>query len=298
MSNLKDTLREAQNTVTIAGVLKAINLEVKEKDGKRAIAGTLEIETGENDSQTVRVYVSELTKAGTENKAWAGMKTVMETYKSQADYGDEADVVIITGGKIGVNDYKGRDGQMKESVQINANFINRARNAEELAMREAKASVEMFLTSVTNEVNRDGEDTGRAVVKGLVPVYGGKVIPLTFVVEAGKKADYVTANYERGNTILAHVKLVNSLEIRKVEQEVDFGEPEIKVYKNFKNEMQLTGGKKYEEENPNAYDVELIKKAMTEREAMLEAKMKEEDKPKASTPITSSKPVMDDDFPF
>lgn len=298
MSDLKDVLREAQNTVTIAGVLKTMNLEIKEKDGKRAIAGTLEIETGENDSQTVRVYASEFTKAGAESKAWAGMKTVMETYKSQATHGEEADVVVVTGGKIGVNDYKGRDGQMKESVQISANFINRARNAEELAMREAKATVEMFITSIINEVNREGDETGRAIVRGLVPVYGGKVIPLELVVEAGKKAEYVTSNYERGNTILAHIKLVNTIKLTRVEQEVDFGDPEVKLFKEFVNEMVLTGGKKYEEEDVKAFDVAIIKKAMTEREAMLEAKLKEEDKPKATPSITSKKSVIEDDFPF
>lgn len=292
-------LRQAENKVSIAGVLKTKNLELREKDGKRYIMGELEVETGENATQTVKVFVSELNKDGKESKAWAGMKTVMETFKSQAKDGADADVVIITGGQIGINDYKGRDGQVKSIPQISTMFINRAKNEEEVARREAKATVEMFLTSVVPEVNKDGDETGRAKVTGLVPLYKGGLAPLTLFANTGKPSEYILSNYERGDTIIAHITLVNTTEIKKVEQEVDFGEPEIKVYKNFKNEMILTGGKKYDEENPNAYNVELIKKAMVEREAKLEEIKNREDKPKASTPTApTSKPAADTDFPF
>lgn len=292
-------LRKAENRVNLAGVLKTMNLELREKEGKRFIMGELEIETGENAVQTVKVFVSEFNREGKENKAWAGIKTVMETYKSQATHGADADVVIINGAQLGINDYKGRDGQVKSFPQISANFINRARTEEEINKREAKATVEMFITSVTPEVNREGDETGRAKVAGLVPMFDGSVIPLTLVVEAGKKADYVTANYERGNTIIAYVDLVNRTEIREIEQEVDFGEPEIKVFKNFVNEMVLTGGKKYDEENPNAYKPELIAKAVVEREAKLEEIKNREDKPKASTPSApTAKKAVEDDFPF
>ena len=292
-------LRKAENKVSIAGILKTMKLEAREKDGKRFIMGELEVETGENSVQTVKVFVSELNKDGKESKAWAGMKTAMETYKSQATHGEEADVVIITGGQIGINDYKGKDGQVKSVPQISTMFINRARDAEELAKREAKATVEMFITSVMPEVDKQGDETGRAKVSGLVPLYDGSVFPLNLVVDAGKKSEYVLSNYERGNTIIAYIELVNKAEIKEIEQEVDFGDPEIKVFKSFVNEMVLTGGKKYDEENPNAYSVELIKKAMVEREAKLEEIKNREDKPK--TPVQSaptSKPAVDDDFPF
>lgn len=292
-------LRRAENKVTIAGILKTMNLEKREKDNKRFVMGELEIQTGENAVQTVKVFVSELNKDGKESKAWAGINTAIDTFKSQASHGDEADVVIITGGQIGINDYKGRDGQVKSVPQISTMFINRARNAEEMARREAKASVEMFITSVSPEVNRDGDETGRAKVTGLVPLYDGSVAPLTLVVDAGAKSEYVFNNYERGNTIIAYIELVNKTELKEVEQEVDFGEPEIKVYKSFVNEMVLTGGKKYDEESPKAYDIELIKKAMVEREAKLEEIKNREDKPKAtiqSTPAT--KTAVEDDFPF
>lgn len=295
-------LRQADNKVNLAGVLKTMNLEIKEKDGKRFIAGELEIETGENASHTVKVYAGEYNAEGKESKAWAGMKTAMETFKSQATHGADADVVIISSGQIAINDYKGRDGQVKSYPQISTMFINRAKNEEELAKREAKATVEMFITSVVPEVNRDGDETGRAKVTGLVPLYKGGLAPLTLFAMAGKPSEYVLSNYERGNTIVANITLVNTLEIKEVEQEVDFGEAEVTVYKNFKSEMILTGGKKYEEENTKAYSTEIIKKAMVEREAKLE-RIKNEEKSKptttsAPTAPMASKPAVENDFPF
>ena len=72
-------LRQADAKLEVVGILSENKLEEVTKDGKTCIKGDLVIQTGDINFITINVYVNELKEDGTENKTYAGIKTVMIT---------------------------------------------------------------------------------------------------------------------------------------------------------------------------------------------------------------------------
>ncbi|MGM7720647.1 hypothetical protein [Metabacillus sp. Hm71] len=283
MSENQTVLREAENKVIIEGTLLEKRLEEKEfngQNGKRnAITGELDIETAENEVHTVRVFSFEKKADGSDNGIFKGLKTVDNEYKSVADNGrEEADKVRITQGQIGLNEYYGQDGMLRSFPQISANFINRVQAGEEFEPK-AEFEVEAFIKSVSPEVKNE-EETGRVKVEAIIPAYGGKVLPFSLMAPV-EAAEYIEDNYEPGSTAKIYGDIINFKEKKIVLEDVAFGKPKEKVTYNTVREYLITGGSEpYEEENNKAYDVELIKKALTEREIYLAELKAKKDQPK------------------
>jgi hypothetical protein len=273
-------LREAENGVVVEGILVENRIETGAKNNEEYIAGELDIETAENEVHTFRVYSKKLKKDGSENGVYKSLSTVMNEYKSIASVGrEEADKVRITAGRIGVNEYYGQDDKLRSNPQLSTNFINRVPADEEFNPR-AEFDVEVFIKGIAPEVKGDDE-TGRLLIDALIPVYGGRVIPFKFVVPSGDAADYVDGNYEAGHTVRLYGDIINFKE-KKVElQKAAFGKDKEKVtYKTIREYLVTGGSEPYEEESVNVYDVELIKKALVEREAYLTEMKNKKDQPK------------------
>ncbi|AZV43590.1 hypothetical protein BAOM_2981 [Peribacillus asahii] len=313
---IENTLRQADNEVIVEGLLQEVRLETRNTtDGRGFIGGEIDIEVSEGSVHTLRVFSMKEKKDGSENGIYKGLLTVKEEYVSIAKVGrDEADKVRITAGQLGVNDYVGGDGQVKTHPQLSTNFINRVQ-ANDTFEPKAEFEVEMVIQSVAEEMDREGEETGRVKLKGFVPQYGGGIAPLEFVAE-GEGAEYIRDTYEKGQTVKIYGDIVNKVEITKIEEAVGFGKPKEKIKRNFVREYLITGGSEpYEEENVNTYDVKAIGKALTEREVYLEGLIKkaeekakngnkpakkEEKKGFGSKPKKEEKTIdiSDDDLPF
>jgi hypothetical protein len=145
---------------------------------------------------------------------------------------------------------------------------------------KAEFEVELFVHSVSDEIKND-EETGRAILKGYVPLFNGSVIPLQFVVDKDG-ADFVKDNYEPGKTVKVFGEIINRVEIKKTEEKVAFGKPKEKISRNIVRELLVTGGyDPYEEDSSKVFDPKLIKAALTEREIYLEnLKNKKKEEPK------------------
>jgi hypothetical protein len=305
------TLRQAENTVIVEGLLLENRLEFTEVNDKvhgkiAAIRGEVDIEVAENEVHTVSFFMKSLKKDGTENGIFNSLSTVKEEYKSVASVGrEEADRVRVTSGEIRLNEYYGQDGKLKSFPQIHSNFINRVKESDEYNPR-AEFEVEVFVHSVIGEIKND-EETGRVIVKSYIPSFNGNVIPFDFPVTKDGSG-YVQDNYESGNTVKVYGDVVNFKEITKTEEEVAFGKPKERITTKTVREYIITGGSEpYDEENAKAYKTDLIKKALTEREVYLEElKNKKKDSNKESNKgfdtksnKDSKKPsISDDDLPF
>lgn len=287
MAETKNTLREAENQVVIEGLLVEKSFEDKEinsKDGKKeAITGEITVETAENEVHTISLFSFKTKADGTENGIAKGLETIKDEYKSVAAVGrEEADKVRITAGSVGLNEYYGQDGKLKSFPQLKTNFVNRVKADEEHVPR-AEFEVELFVKSISPEMRNDDE-TGRVKLEGLVPLYGGKIIPFTFVVNEDG-SDYVDSTYEPGDTVKVYGDIINYKEKKEIEEEVAFGKPKKKItYKTVREYLVTGGSEPYEEENEKAYDNESIKKALTEREVFLDGlKKKKEEKEKGNS---------------
>ncbi|MCP1159296.1 hypothetical protein [Bacillus infantis] len=271
------TLREAANNVVIEGLL----LEVRHQEWKsgKGLSIELDIEVAENEIHTVHGMSQYKKKDGSDNGIAKGYNTVIEEYKSVASHGrDEADKVRINQGKIGVNEYYGEDGMLRSFPQLSSNFFNRL-SAGDMFEPKAEFEVEIFVKSVVPEM-KDDEETGRAKIKAIIPVFGGRVIPFEFVVSE-EGAEYVQDNYEVGATTKVFGNIVNFKEKKVVFEKAAFGKDKEKVTYNTVREYLVNGGvDPYEEDDAKAYTVEQIQAAMVERETYLEEMKNKEKEPK------------------
>jgi hypothetical protein len=295
-------IREAINEVVVEGILKEKTMEIveinTEKGKQTVIRGELIISTGENNEHRVRVFANESTKDKKDNPVFKGLKTVMNEYVSIAEATkngqteDAADKVRITKGKFGLNEYYTASGELKNYPMIQTNFVNRCQNGYN---PRAEFSIEMYFEALVKEI-KDEEETGRLLIKGIVPLYGGKVIPLTFIAEDADTVDYLEQNYETKRTGKVWGEIINTIEIHK-EIEKGFGKSKEKITTNVKNELLVTGGDEdqYDEDDKRAYSTSIIKKAMAERDVYLDellAKSKKEGSKKSSTKTEKSKKTL------
>ncbi|GIN22543.1 hypothetical protein [Siminovitchia fordii] len=264
----QNVLREAENSVDVEGLL----LEVRHTEWKsgEGLNIELDIEVSDNEVHTVSGMTRYKKKDGSDNSIASGYQTIIDTYKSVATHGrDEADQIRVSGGKIGLNEYYGQDDKLRSFPQISSNFFNRVQPGEEFEPK-AEFSTELYVRATREETDSEGNETGRAILEGYIPLYGGKVIPFTFVVSE-EGSEYVMDNYEPGNTVYIYGDIVNYKEKIVKKTKAAFGKDKETITYKTVREYVVTGGEDpYDEDDVKVYDGELIKKALVERETYLE----------------------------
>lgn len=295
MSETKTNLREAEAIIRTTGILSEKNLEEVTVDGKTVIRGTLVIQTSDENFTTYNVFVNKLKKDGSENSTYSGIKTVLEEYKSIAEFGrEEADYVTVSKGKISPNTYF--KGGKHESIRYQSNFFNRFTPKEDTVFG-SEFSIEMFIKSIVPEMGKDedGEmvETGRVVVNGWIPTYNG-IEPIALIAPVEDSiAEGITDSYEAGQTVEFWGNCVNSKHVEVIEKPVKIGKPKREEKVTYKNEFIITGaGEIFDAEEGRyvPYDAEAIKAAITERDLKLK-EMEEADKKGGNAPkATTNKP--------
>ncbi|WP_186331660.1 hypothetical protein [Paenibacillus xylanexedens] len=277
MTNEKQ-LKEAENKVHIEGTIAEVKIEEdKLPDGREIIKGDIDIQVDEDSIHTVSMFSMKYKQDKTINGIYKGILTIKNEYKS-------GDKVRITQGSVRLNEYIGQDGTLKSYPQINSNFVNRVKDTDVFEPK-ATFAFEMVVANVKEEIKND-EETGRAIVKGYIPIYGGEVIPFETVVADPNAVNYVTSNYEKGQTVSLHGDIVNQTIVTRKEIEVGFGDPQEKIDRKTIREYVVKGGSApYEEDDKNAFDPQLVVKAVKAREAKIEA-MKEKKKAKENSGST------------
>ena len=268
-------LRQADAKVTVAGIVSDKKLEMTTKDGVRTIEGTLTIKTADTNFVQMRVRCSDKKKDGSENKTFTGVMTVMNEYKSIADVGeDEADRVRTSGQ---INLFRSNNNG-NEIVSYTSNFFNRIKANQEF---EPKAEFEI------EEINKDGEETGRYKIVGWVPTFNG-IEPLDLIVPE-ELADQVSNIYEPKQTARFYGNIVQNVTYETIERPMAFGvKKESKA--NFINELVVTGGSPVydatdkdevvEGGNQIPYDPTVIQAAIDERDRLIK---EGQNKPKTNT---------------
>lgn len=279
MTETKTNLKQSTMKVNVEGVVSEKDLKVVTEEGATKIQGSLTVKTGDTNFVRFNVNVNEKTKNGTDNKTFAGIKTVLEEYKSIAEVGEEeADKVRVNGD---LNIYTGMNGTV---VGYKSNFFNRLKNPDEFEPK-AEFTVEVFINSINPEVNTDGEETGRVVVNGWTVTFAG-VEPIKLVAD-GEIASAVDSTFEPGQTVEFYGEVVNSRVEKVTEIPVAIGKPRRKVETSYKNELVITGASEAYEEGvtpEKPYEAEVIKAAIQERQNRLEeAKAKAQSGQKATT---------------
>ena len=231
----------------------------------------------------MRVRCADKKKDGTENKAFAGVMTVMNEYKSIADDGtDEADRVRTSGQ---INLFRSNNNG-NEIVSYTSNFFNRIKPNQDYEPK-AEFEVEMYIKTLVPEISKDGEETGRYKIVGWIPTFNG-IEPLELFVPE-ELADVVSNTYEPKQTARFYGEIVQNVTYETIERPMAFGvKKETKA--NFINELVVTGGSpaydaETEEEvvkggNQIPYNPDTIQAAIDERDRRIK---EEQNKPKTNT---------------
>ena len=193
-------IRIATNNIKVAGAVKEQKLEVKEgtyQSGDKAgqnfsyITGKLVIKAGETKEITLKCRANQFNKNGSANKTYETLVKFMDgTYPTMATPNvteEEATKVSVWGNGDFAPQIEDNifviDGEVRESIAFKLGF-GRLTVKENLNPEDYRANfeVEMYVKSVEPEM-KDDMPTGRTVVKGAVPMYGGTAMPISVIAE-------------------------------------------------------------------------------------------------------------------
>lgn len=287
-------IRQAENRVRIEGILAEIDIKPGSfnKNGQtmESIGGSITVKvtqkiSGEEKELAIPVHMfaSKLTNKGTPNPAYESIKKIADEYVSIAasDNGEDgADRIRITSGSVRMNEYYSADGRLVSFPRVNASFVQRISKAE--CKPEATFTTEFVVANKSEEIDRNGEVTGRYRIDAIIPQYGGRVDVVPMFAQSPGVIDAVSTYWEIGDTVKANGRLDFSATTETTLEEVDFGEPIEKTRTINRSDLIITGGSQTALEGDAAFDNAEIQNALADRKLRLE-KQKDRDMSRAAT---------------
>ena len=287
-------LRQAENRVKIEGILAEIDIKpgTFNKNGQtmESIGGSITVKvtqkiSGEEKELAIPIHMfaSKLTNKGTPNPAYESIKRIADEYVSIAaseNGEDGADRVRITNASIRMNEYYSQDGRLISFPRVNASFVQKINKSD--CKPEATYMTEFVVAQKNEEIDRNGEETGRYRIDAIIPQYGGKVDVVPMYAQSPGVIDAVKTYWEIGNTVKANGRLDFSATTETTIEEVDFGEPIEKTRTINRSDLIITGGSQEPLEGDFAFDEGEIQNALAERKLRLE-KQKDRDMSRAAT---------------
>jgi len=254
------------NTVNIVGVLNEINVEQREKDGRKYVTGNIKIQANDGNVIPVNVFSFEKTKKNTTNPSYTQIMNVCDRGISMAACGGDsskATKVRASGCRLEENMWVSRfTNNVTSSIRITGSFFTLNTNEEP----KAKFNCGIYIKNIRDEVDSEGEETGRLLVDGLIEQYN-RWDMITFVAENQQAVDYIRSNWEPKDTVSISGKIVDKTITQKVVNDSGggFGEPDEEIRTYHRIEYVITSGSEPKEED-FAYDKEKVKEGITDRE--------------------------------
>ena len=278
----------AGNKINLAGTLMDVTFGEGQLSGGRpyqratVTVRVTQTYSGKEETSDVQVgmFATEFTSTGKPNPAWKSLND-LKLMKTAQNVGiDAASHVRLTGATLQENYFTTRTGQFIDSWQIRGSFINEAKVSD-----VASFIVDIFIMDKHEEVNRDGDTTGRLVIRGGIVQYGGRLDVVDFIVEAPDAVEYISRNWEINGTVTVRGRI----RVLSREEEVEssgWGEDVPDTTTRFVRELIITKGDDECKEEDFAYDPVEIKKAFNERKAAIE---QEQINARASAPKQGAK---------
>ena len=288
-------LRQATNKVYIQGILAENDLNYTSftKNGKsvEAIGGKITVKVTQtiNGAEKelmipVHMFSAKYKNNGDPNPAYASIDAVKNNLVSiAASDEDHADRIRLTG-SLEMNEYYSQGGQLVSFPRIKASFVNKV--SKEICNQRAEGEVEFCIADKVEEIEND-EPTGRLIIKGIVPQYGGKIDVVPFYVISPTAIDVAENYWNVGDSVRVQIKLNFSSTTKQIIEEVDFGDPIVRNRTINVSEVIISGGNRAPLDEEEAFGTADIQTALAERKARLEAQ-KVKDAAKAKT---ASKPA-------
>lgn len=264
---------QSTNKLNLAGKLLDVSFgEGKLSDGRHYERATVTIRVtqtynGKEETSEIPIgmFATEYTSTGKPNPAMKSLHDLKEMNTAQNVGIDAAANVRLTGASLQENNFVSRNGQLINGWQIRGSFINAA-NVSDVA----SFVTDIFIMDMHDEVDRDGDPTGRLVVRGGIVQYGGRLDVVDFIVEGSDKVEYISRNWEVNSTVTVKGRIrVTSVE-EAPSAGTGWGEDIPETTTRYVRELVITTGDDGPKEEDLAYDPVEIKRAFNERKAMIE----------------------------
>ena len=274
LSTIKDG-----NVVKIEGILSEIDIDYKDfkKNGvdTKAVGGVIKIRvnTSINGVDTeleipVHMFAAQLTNSGSPNPAYESIERIKNEYVSIAASDiDHADRVRITKGAINMNEYYGQDGRLISFPRITASFVTKIKREE--CKPKAEFTVTFMVGKAGYELDKEGVETDKYKITGMVPQYGGKVDVVPFYAYNPGVIDAVSNYWQEGDTVKATGRLNFTSETKEVETQLGFGESTIETRTYSISELVITGGNPTPLDGEFAINYDDVKVALEDRKNRL-----------------------------
>lgn len=279
------------NKVNIVGLLSENNIEQREKDGRKYVTGNIKVQISPDNIVPINVFSFENTKTGAKNPSYTQIMNLYEKGISLAACGGD----VTKASKIRANTCRFEEnmfasrfnGNVVSSTRITGSFFTLGSSEDP----KATFNCGIFIKAIKDEVDNEGEETGRLLIEGIIEQYN-RWDSMTFIAESKQAVDYIRSNWEKGDTVSISGKIVSRTITQTVTSgdEGGFGEPEEETRTYHRIEYIITSGSEPKEDE-FAYDKEKVKEGLADRERrkveLVEGAKK-----------TAAKATMDDDFDF
>lgn len=293
MLNIKDRNSQSVNNLFISGLLTEMDIQQKQtRDGRNYVSGTIKVRVdqeinGKKEENIIPISLFSMEKKSdkvSDNPNYNRILGYKDSFTSLAAAEKPENASRITvAANIGENMWV--DAQTKElrtNFRISGNFINKARETD-----EEKASFELsgVVGKITPEYDKDGNETGRIIVKFIIVQFGGKTDIIDLIAADTAKA-HIETNWSEGDTVKA-VGVINMKQKTVTWTESQgFGEPVKRTKTESSRELIITGGSTGGLEDIFSYDADDIKAALNERQKRIEELKNGANKP-ASAPAST-----------
>lgn len=300
-------MRRVANKVQIEGYLRENNLELTRNDKQEeVIRGSLVVALDNVRSCRAQFYVSRFNtlKPGEttrqESKAYGRLVellpgntiSISSLMKDQAamtfDVAKESATKVWIIGALQEYIRKDEKGEAISSTTIRGLSAGiKTESDKHPFTQKAEFEVEIYIEGKRPEM-KDGEETGRIVLTGLIPEYDDSVSRIDFVTEPGDATDYIEENYNIGQTAKVYGDVINTyVRVEKEDGGHTFGrtiEPQYET--TFTSERQIFGGTAtpLDEDDENALKKAEIKAALAKRQQKIDEMPTKDDAPKAVNP--------------
>ena len=271
---MKDIMQQSQQKINLVGkLLDATFSTGKMSDGRSYERANVTIRVTqsyggreETSEIPVALFASEYTSSGAVNPAWKSIQDLKQM-KTVQNFGlDSADTVRLTGVSLRENAFVTKQGTLIDSWQLGASFANVTKMSD-----VASFILDIFIMDMRSEEDRDGDTTGRLIVKGGLVQYNGKLDVVEFIVESPDSVDYIERNWNPNDTVTIKGRIrVTSVEENTSSNNNSWGEDVPDTTTRFVRELIITKGDDEGKEEEFAYDPMEIKKAFNVRKANIE----------------------------
>ena len=290
----KTLMDQAFNEVKIAGkLIDVVFRDGKFDDGRPFKSATMTIrvtQTYNGQEETSEIPLSMIASQVTaQGKPSATYNTIVnklpQLKTAQANGFEVADRVAVFHGKLRENTFPLRDGRIINGIQFNTNALSSGDNVPDVAA----FSTDIFIMDMHPEEDRDGDPTGRLIIKGALVQYGTNLDVLEFVVENPDTINFIERNWNINDTLNVRGFIrYTAKEQPKAASENSWGEDIPEMTTRIVRELVITKGDDNGREEDFAYDMNEIRKGFNVRKAKLEQLQINAQKKAAQAPKTNS----------